>query len=243
MSETIGSVSKSIGKALSGVKATNVLNGAASALGTLAEYRAAKEKGKVEAQVTEVNAENNRVATEYNAQSVLNAGEYNARVADENAKIYDIAAADAIQRGADEAGDERDLAKRANATARATMGSSGGVVDSGTRLRLQADNAGYGEMNALSVMNNAEREAYGLRTAGKDARAQATGIRYSSGLDAENLRLAGKVGYQGAQMTSAAQRYAANADASTVLINAGKNAGKYAGSLYEPTTKKKTSKR
>lgn len=111
------------------------------------------------------------------ASAASSAAKANASIASTNAKIKDQAAQDALQRGADAAGDEREKAKRANALLRARAAGSGVTVDTGTNLDLQAQNAGTGELNALIVTNNAEREAYGYKVGAMNDNMQAASFR------------------------------------------------------------------
>lgn len=87
----------------------------------------------------------------------------NAQIARTNAEIKNKAAADATQRGADRAALKRQEAREATASFRARAGSTGFLADTGSSLDLQEQNAGVGEQNALTEMNNAEREAYGFK--------------------------------------------------------------------------------
>ncbi len=87
----------------------------------------------------------------------------NAQIAKNNQTIKEQAAQDAVQRGADNAGEARQKARAANAAFRAKAGSSGFLADTGSNLDIQEQNAGVGEENALTIQNNAEREAYGFK--------------------------------------------------------------------------------
>lgn len=98
------------------------------------------QQGKAQAKAEKVTAANNQ------------------RIANFNASIKDREAADSVARGAEGAWKERVQATRANARLRANLS---GLADTGTSLQLQGQNAGMGEVNALTVLNNAEREAYG----------------------------------------------------------------------------------
>nr|BDD45114.1 hypothetical protein 4 [bacterium] len=196
---------------------------AATAVSAYGQYKA----GKQQAQVIEANAQNEAGIAEYNAQSIENAAEYNASVLEENAKIFDEAAVDSIARGAEGAAQERQVARQATGRARAARGSSGTKVDAGTNLDLQVQNAGMGEFNALTIMNNAEREAYGYRTQAKDARKQAEGVRYTSALDAGGVRAGAKVGLANAGYSAASTRYGSRLNAIGTLVTGASSTGKY----------------
>lgn len=185
--------------------------------------------GKAQAQNTLTQGENIKAVADYNAASTKNIGEYNARLAERDAKIFDVAEIDAMQRGADTAADVRTEAKASNAKGRAIMGGSGVQVDTGTNLRLLSDNAAIGEMNALTVMNNAEREAYGYRVEAASAREKAQGTRYISQVEADNIALQGDLGLITARNNSSLERYAGKVNATSTMIDGAANIGKLYG--------------
>jgi hypothetical protein len=77
-----------------------------------------------------------------------------------NAAIQEIAAADAIDRGhAEEAVVRRQVAAFMG-TQRTQIAASGVEMDSGSPSDLLADTAMLGELDALTVRNNAQREAF-----------------------------------------------------------------------------------
>ena len=97
---------------------------------------------------------------------------YASKVASQNAAIADRLAVDAEKRGV-----AREEAYRRNLAAtqgqqRAALAASGADLSSGSALDLQGDIAQFGELDALSVRANAEREAYGFRTQGMNFRAE-----------------------------------------------------------------------
>lgn len=95
------------------------------------------------------------VAAYQSGQSQKKAGEY-------NAKMGELRARDALQRGADEAGEIRAKTRRV-ASSQAEAGAMSGVdISSGTPLALLTETAGLGELDALRTINNAQREAWGL---------------------------------------------------------------------------------
>lgn len=192
---------------------------AVAAVGTVASASAQRSAGKAQARAYGLQAQNLITESEYNAETVENVSDYNAQIADNNSDALEAAADDAIQRGADDAAVQRQTFRQANSRGRAIMGSSGTVVDSGTNLKLLTDNAGMGEMNALTVMNNAEREAYQYRSDAVNERNRATGIRYTGDLQAGGIRLSGQTGSQNAQYAGSVANYNSGLEASATLIN------------------------
>lgn len=97
-----------------------------------------------------------------------------------NAVYMNNAAQDAKIRGTQDADWARVNTQSMIGSQRAAMAGNGGVIDSGSNALLQQDAAQLGELDALTISNNAAREAYGyevqasdnLRTA-KNLKAQA----------------------------------------------------------------------
>lgn len=106
-----------------------------------------------------------------NAQDQAN---YQAMVARNNAVIAAQYATAERQKGQVlEDAKRMETAQRVSAV-RAAGGSSGLDVNSGSALDLQADTARLGELDALTIRNNAARAAYGYETQGVNYNNQAT---------------------------------------------------------------------
>lgn len=120
------------------------------------------------------------------AKSIEVTAKNNAKIAEFNAQGQEIAGEDAIRRGAADAGVIRDNVRKANATGAARMAGSGLIANTGTNLDILSQNAGNGEFNALTVMNNAEREAYGYKS-------NAQSLRFGSTVDLANSKYQSKV--------------------------------------------------
>lgn len=97
---------------------------------------------------------------------------YQSAVADQNADIAESQAQDAINRGNIEADQRRREMRQRSGTAAATMGATGAELSSGTALDIFGDNAQFGTLDALTTVNNAQREAYGYQVQGMNAIAQ-----------------------------------------------------------------------
>ena len=92
------------------------------------------------------------------------AGENATEVADYKDGVEKNAAIDAQNRGTVAAAEHRDKVKRMIGTQRASMAASGVASDTGTGLDLLAETAGMGELDALRILNNSQREAEGLNS-------------------------------------------------------------------------------
>lgn len=133
------------------------------------------QAGKAEAKSIQRTAENNAKISEYNA-----------KVSEQNADYQDKAATAALSKGAQEAGTIRENYRKANASGRAAAASTGFLADTGSYGDLMTENAGVGEFNALTAINNAEREAYGFKVKAGDFRADATGQRFGAQVASDN---------------------------------------------------------
>jgi hypothetical protein len=76
---------------------------------------------------------------------------------------------DATARGIIDSDQARVQTQSAIGTQRAAIAGNGGVVDEGSNALLQQDTAQMGELDALTISNNAAREAYGFEVQAKDA--------------------------------------------------------------------------
>lgn len=85
-----------------------------------------------------------------------------------NATYMNFAAQDAKVRGAKESDWARVSTQQMIGTQRAAMAGSGGVVDAGSNAAIQEDTAQIGELDALTISNNAAREAYGYEVQAQD---------------------------------------------------------------------------
>ncbi len=125
------------------------------------------------------------VATANNNRAIA---EYNAKLSEVNASREMEAARDAKQRGAGDAATMRQNALKANARARAVSASKGLLADTGSNLDILKQNAQMGELNALTIQNNAEREAYGHLMKKQDYESEAASLRFSGDVGVANAR-------------------------------------------------------
>lgn len=111
-----------------------------------------------------------------------------------NALYMGNAANDARVRGMKEADWSRVETQQMIGTQRAAMAASGGVVDQDTNALIQQDTAQLGELDALTISNNAAREAYGYDVQRED-----------NILTASNLQRAGKKAVMSSMLGGALQ--------------------------------------
>lgn len=111
-------------------------------------------------------------AAGYSAKAQYEQGKYQSKVSKNNAIIKNQLAADAISRGRVAEDNKRMQVAQAKSMQRAKFGASGVDVNMGSASDIQADTAMIGELDALTIRNNAEREAYGFRVGASNAEAQ-----------------------------------------------------------------------
>lgn len=105
--------------------------------------------------------------------SAIQGGLADKRQADRNTAISNAAAADALQRGGQEAGATRQAGSQVAAQQRVAYANSGVDANVGTAANVQAGTKALAELDAQVVENNAAREAWGYKQHGLDYQTQA----------------------------------------------------------------------
>ena len=123
-------------------------------------------------------------------QANSNAANYQAAVARNNAIVAEEHARYALEAGRIGEQNQRQKTAQMIGAQRAQMAASGIDIGSGTPLNLQASTAQVGELDALTIRNNAMRQAYGYRVQASDFGANAGLLD----MQASNSRKAGTIG-------------------------------------------------
>lgn len=131
------------------------------------------------------------VGTGISAGASHAAGRYNRNVANQNAAIAELQARDALQRGAEEEGMLRERIRGALGTARVAFAGQGVDVAVGSAVDVQASIADAGERDALTIRNNAAREAWGYRVQAVNQRNQGKLAQFKGNVDTFNTILGG----------------------------------------------------
>lgn len=97
-------------------------------------------------------------------KSAIDQGKYQQKVAENNALSAKYAADDALARGAVEEQQQRAKTRAIQGQQRVALAANGIDATTGTGSLLLTDSAGFGEFDALTVRNNAMKQAYGLNT-------------------------------------------------------------------------------
>lgn len=110
----------------------------------------------------------------YQGSAAAAAAKYNGQIAEMNAKISDKAAQDALERGARDEQRKRIEVAAIAGQQRAGMAAAGLDISYGTPLEMLVDTAYAGEMDALTIRTNANREAYNQEVKSANLRAQSS---------------------------------------------------------------------
>lgn len=106
--------------------------------------------------------------TAYSAAAQKQQAGYQVAVENENRKTGLLAAADAVHRGDIAEQNARTRTRLLIAQQRAGYAASGVEVGSGSPLATTADTAMFGELDALTIKNNAQQEAWGYLAQSED---------------------------------------------------------------------------
>ena len=130
------------------------------------------------------------VAAKKQGDAAAAAGSANAQISMNNSVIQQRSADDARVRGKDDADTKRIETRLLIGRQRAALAANGVLVDDGSALDLTTDTAETGELDALMVLNNAEREAtaFEYRAAGFQSQAGLDTFRGQSAQQAGNLQ-------------------------------------------------------
>jgi hypothetical protein len=130
-------------------------------------------------------------ATAYSAYGTYQMGKYNQAVAENNAQVAEYQAEDAIQRGELEEKQHRLQVERLKGKQRASIASSGFLVDADTAADVTMDTVEMGERDALAIRSNAEREAWAYKVQASNSRQQGALDMYAGQSGAGSTLLSG----------------------------------------------------
>lgn len=108
------------------------------------------------------------MGTAASAYGKLRAGADTKGIYDQNASFAERQAQDAEQRGEIDAGRMRRKTEQVIGAQRTSLAAQGVDVNRGSALDVQADAAYLGELDALTIKNNAAKEAWGFRVQAAD---------------------------------------------------------------------------
>jgi hypothetical protein len=131
-----------------------------------------------------------------------------AGLADYNAQVADLQAADATARGQEEASRYRVGVRGMIGSQRAGFAGAGVEVGFGSAVDVQADAAFLGELDALTIRTNAAREAWGFQVQSEDLRRRAAIARKEGDYAAETGIVRGAADRAAGNAASTASKFA-----------------------------------
>lgn len=118
-------------------------------------------------------------------------GKFEEMQAETNARIAELQAEDAIRRGDRASAEHEKKTKALIGKQRASLAAQGIALDDGSALDIQADTAAIGAQDALTIKNNAWREAFGYRQQAQQDRFQGQIARSTAEFQANQTLLTG----------------------------------------------------
>jgi hypothetical protein len=125
------------------------------------------------------------------ADAAMRQGDYQKQIYDENARISQIQSDDALRRSEEMAGRVRANARKVQGSQRAAYAAQGIDVNSGSAIDVQDETMTMGEQDAMTVSNNAWREAWGYRVEAHNATMKGELAKAAAKNEANNTLLTG----------------------------------------------------
>jgi hypothetical protein len=122
------------------------------------------------------------------AGAAVRQGDYEGDILDQNAGLAQQQAADSLARGREAEGRQRAQGRQLAGAQRAAFAASGVEIDSGSAADVMANDHALDELDAMTIRNNAAREAWGYQVQSNDYRRQADLARMSGRETASSLR-------------------------------------------------------
>jgi hypothetical protein len=130
-------------------------------------------------------------ASQKQAKAIKNQAAYESQVYGINAELAEAQAVDAVARGAEAAGRHRARTRQVIGSQRAGLAAQGVDIGDGSAADVQADAATLGELDALTIENNAKREAWGYKVQASEYRNQSKLVRRGGRAMASAARMQG----------------------------------------------------
>ena len=138
-----------------------------------------------------VSAASNMMNAYTQSEAIKSKGKYEQQVAESNARFLDLQAEDSLNRGEKAASRIKREAGSFQSSQRAGYAGQNVDVNSGAALEAQLDTAQMGELDALTVKNNAWREAWGYKTQAINERGKGRMARLTSKTEANQTLING----------------------------------------------------
>lgn len=138
--------------------------------------------------LTAANAASNFIGQRKAAAGAQAQGNYQGAIFDANANVADQQAADALARGDQAVGQSRAQSRVLTGSQRASQAAEGVDINSGSAAGVQANDAALGELDRMTLAQNAQRESWGYKVEAANDRAQGNLARMGGRNTAAGLR-------------------------------------------------------
>jgi hypothetical protein len=125
------------------------------------------------------------------SQAMRAQGEHQENIAKMNAQLAEAQADQAMKRGQAEANRKEAQMKILRGRQRAAGAANGVDVDSGSMLEIQEESMALGALDAMTIKNNAIREAYGYKSQSMSYQQQGQWARSNAQMNADATLLTG----------------------------------------------------
>lgn len=125
------------------------------------------------------------------ANAVKSQGQYQSQIYDSNARMANLQAEDAINRGNKEANNVKRQTRVLIGSQRAAMAAQGIDLGVGSALDIQEETAALGAEDALTIKNNAWREAWGYKAQANDYSSKSQYTKLATKNEYQNTILTG----------------------------------------------------
>ena len=137
------------------------------------------------------------------AAGMYQQGQNASKMADYNSDLTKVKAADALSDGAIAEDRQRQKVRQIEGAQTAAMGASGAVVGAGSFGDILDQTATYGELDALTIRSNAQKQAWGLNSQASADRLQGALAANQGGVNAVGTLLSASPGiYKQGQASS-----------------------------------------
>lgn len=120
----------------------------------------------------------------FSAYTKVKAGNEQQKMFDQNAQYADWQSQDALTRGAINEKRQRQNTEQVIGSQRTSLAAQNVDVNKGSSLDVQADAAYLGELDALTIRNNAAKESYGFQVQAADLRQRGKYAKQGGEMDA-----------------------------------------------------------
>ncbi len=127
------------------------------------------------------------------SKSIKAQSKYEAQQLELNSKLADLQAKDAEHRGKQDVANYKTEVNKLIGSQRASMAAQGIDVNDGSALDVQMDTKEMGALDALTIKNNAFREAMGFKIESVDYQGQAAMTRHAGKTAARNTLISGGI--------------------------------------------------